>query len=58
LIELAHSRAAGDRRWVTNEKGLVTGSGLGRLAEVLAYAGDTRSLSEALLAVEEAARSE
>ena len=55
LIELSHSRAARGRRWVINEKGLVTGSGLGDLAEALAYARDAHSLSNALRAVEEAA---
>lgn len=55
LIELAHARAARDRRWVTNEKGLVPGSGLGDLAEALAYAADESSLSDALKAIEEAA---
>jgi hypothetical protein len=39
---------------VTNEKGLVVGSGLGHLAEALAYAGDERSLSDALTAIETA----
>jgi predicted nucleotidyltransferase len=55
LIELAHSRAARERRWVTNEKGLVRGSGLGDLAESLAYASDEPSLSDALRAIAEAA---
>jgi predicted nucleotidyltransferase len=55
LIELAHARAAQDRRWVTNEKGLVVGSGLGDLAEALAYAGDASALSDALQAIEQAA---
>jgi hypothetical protein len=58
LIELAHSRAARDRRWVTNEKGLVTGSGLGDLAEALAFASDATSLSMALRAIQEAAEAD
>ena len=55
LIELAHSRAAHERRWVLNEKGLVNGSGLSTLAEALAYAADATALAQALRAVEEAA---
>lgn len=55
LIELAHSRAAEDKRWVTNEKGLVSASGLGDVAEALAYAGDARGLADALEPVEAAA---
>ncbi len=55
LIELAHSRAARDRRWVVNEKGLVPACGLARIAEALAFAGDASALSEALRAIEQAA---
>ena len=55
VIELAHSRAARDKRWVTNEKGLVPAAGLGDLAATLAYAPDEPSLSEALGAIEAAA---
>ena len=52
LIELAHARAALDRRWVLNEKGLVEASGLGALGSRLAYASDREALGLALEAIE------
>lgn len=56
LIELAHSRAASERRWVLNEKGLLAASGLARLGQALAFAPDESTLSATLSAVERAAK--
>jgi predicted nucleotidyltransferase len=55
LIELAHSRAATDGRWVLNEKGLVNASGLGDIGVALAYAADETTLSQTLDDIERAA---
>ena len=52
LIELAHSRAALERRWVLNEKGLVKASGLADLGDALAFAADHVGLADALRAIE------
>lgn len=53
LIELAHARAAGERRWVVNEKGLVAASRLSDLGGSLAYAASDVALAAALTAIEE-----
>jgi predicted nucleotidyltransferase len=51
LIEAAHGRMARRRKWVLNEKGLVSRAGLADAAESLLSATDSRGLLDAVLTV-------
>ncbi len=48
LIEAAHSRLAGRREWVLNEKGIVARAGLAKQAELLLAAADPPALAAAV----------
>jgi hypothetical protein len=51
LIEAAHSRLAGRREWVLNEKGIVARAGLGTDADLLLAASGAAELTAAVEAI-------